>query len=162
MFCLPQLTYVLFTDTIYKNCIRIRWDYLIYYFQHGRKSTCNIFSRATCLFGYLSQLTIAYMVHGRWTRRWQIQSDKFYYFLRRTQLTCFSLCGAYHFVFFSLSTCSIFFIFSSCSFFLFPNSFHPFSFSFLFPRLVYPFIYYSLFILFSDYEHDKHNLYLNL
>ena len=113
MFCLPQLTYVLFTDTIYKNCIRIRWDYLIYYFQHGRKSTCNTFSRATCLFGYLSQLTIAYMLHGRWTRRWQIQSDKFYYFLRRTQRTCFSLCGAYHFVFFSLSVHVLYFLFSS-------------------------------------------------
>ena len=137
MFCLPQLTYVLFTDTIYKNCIRIRWDYLIYYFQHGRKSTCNTFSRATCLFGYLSQLTIAYMLHGRWTCCWQMQPDKFCHMvIFATSITCMHkrslhVCYVLLIALFSIFSLYLFHIFLFSSFIFFP---------FLFPHLLYLFI----------------------
>ena len=120
-----------------------------------------IFSHATCLLGYPSQLTIACYADSECAAgKYSLTSSiifngecNLYAFRYVVPITLFSFLSLYMFYIF---------YFLLLFFFLFPSSFHPFLFSFLFPHLVYPFIYYSLFILFSDYEPHKHNLYLNL
>ena len=118
-----------------------------------------IFSRATCLLGYPSQLTIACYADGECAAgKYSLTS----FFFQLAQLICFShVVPITLFSFLSLYMFYIFY-FLPLFFFLFPSSFYPFIFSFLFPHLLYLFIYYFVFILFPDYEPHIHNLHLNL
>ena len=119
-----------------------------------------IFSRATCLLGYPSQLTIACYADGECAAG-KYSLTSFFFTASATYMLLAG--GAYHFVFFSLSLYVFYiFYFLPLFFFLFPSSFHPFIFSFLFPHLLYLFIYYFVFILFPDYEPHIHNLIYNL